>query len=288
MKKSIFVSGLPRSMTTLLCNILANNPKIGGGETSPLLEYVYGARANYSNTPEVKSAKTADIMEKSFIEFCKGGIDAYANTYTDRPIFLDKSRGWLHYADLLHEINPEAKIIICVRDIRSIVSSLEKKWRQNPLILDARDVPAKQDFITIEQRVNHFLNDAPLGIALKRLQNAIETNSLKKAGIMVVLAEDLAFAPEEVMREVYDFIEEDYFEMDYSNVQQVTIENDRIGDFGIYGDHKIRKEIKHIAEDYDSVLGKQISQAIREAFGWFYNYFPRYKNKYSFFHHINK
>jgi hypothetical protein len=45
MKKTIFITGMPRANTTLMANILANNPKIGGGETSPLLEYIYGARA---------------------------------------------------------------------------------------------------------------------------------------------------------------------------------------------------------------------------------------------------
>ena len=58
MKKTIYCTGLPRAMTTLMCNVLANNPNIGGGETSPLLEYIFGARSNYSSTPEVKSALT--------------------------------------------------------------------------------------------------------------------------------------------------------------------------------------------------------------------------------------
>jgi len=62
-KKIIFVTGMPRAMTTLMCNVLANDPRIGGGETSPLLEYVYGARGNYSSTPEVKAALTEDIMQ---------------------------------------------------------------------------------------------------------------------------------------------------------------------------------------------------------------------------------
>jgi hypothetical protein len=78
LKKIIFVSGLPRAMTTLMCNVLANNPKIGGGETSPLLEYIYGARANFSTTPEVKAALTDAEMTDSFLQFCKHGMDGYA------------------------------------------------------------------------------------------------------------------------------------------------------------------------------------------------------------------
>lgn len=270
----IFVTGLPRAMTTLLCNVLANNPKIGGGETSPLLEYLYGARHNFSTTPEVKSALTDEEMTDSFLAFCKGGINAYANEITQREIYLDKSRGWIHYAPFLWKFVPDAKIIVCVRDLRSIVSSLEKKWRENPEIIDNRDQPQNQAFITIDQRANHFLNDVPLGIALKRLHNAVTTKTLEK--MLVVRAEDFTTHPEKTMRSVYDFIGEDYYEMDYTKVKQMTIENDRINDFGIYGDHKIRERITPLPKDSNEILGTQNCQQIKAGFSWFYETFKYY------------
>ena len=271
MKKIIYVSGLPRAMTTLVCNVLANNPKIGGGETSPLLEYIYGARANFSTTPEVKSSLTDEDMTDSFFNFCRHGLNGYAESITSKEIYLDKSRGWIHYASFLWKVQPDAKIIVMVRDLRSIVSSFEKKWRQNPEILDQRDNPAQQDFITLEQRVNHFLNDAPLGIALKRLYNAQQIKTLNN--MLVVRAEDLTAQPEKTMRTIYEFIEEDYFEMDYSNVAQVTIENDRIADFGIYGDHEIRANIQPLKKDYNEILTASICNQIKAQYGWFFDTF---------------
>lgn len=273
-KKTIFVSGFPRALTTLMCNTLANNPRIGGGETSPLLEYVYAARANYSNTPEVKSALTDDLMKNGFLNFCRKGMAGYAEAITQKEIYVDKSRGWLHYADFLWELNPDAKIIVMIRDIRSVCSSLEKKWRENPTILDSRDQPSVQDFITIDQRVNHFLNDPPLGIALKRLFNAHQTGTLKK--MLVIRAEDFSMNPEKIMRSVYEYVNEPYFEMDYSNVQQVTIENDRISDFGIYGDHKIRPHILPLEKDSTTILSTQICNQIKTNFSWFYEAFKYY------------
>ena len=273
-KKTIFVTGLPRAMTTLLCNVLANNPRIGGGETSPLLEYIYGARYNFSTTPEVKSALSDEEMTDSFLAFCKAGMNAYAEQITQKEIYLDKSRGWIHYAPFLWKFNPEAKIIVCIRDLRSIVSSLEKKWRENPEIIDSRDQPQNQDFVTIDQRANHFLNDAPLGIALKRLHNALTTKTLDK--MYVVKAEDFTQNPEKSMKGVYDFIAEPYYEMDYKNIKQVTIENDRISDFGIYGDHKIRTSIEALPKDSNEILGTQICQQIKASFGWFYENFKYY------------
>lgn len=277
MKQIIYLTGMPRSGSTLMANILANNPKIGGGETSPLLEYIYAARANYSNTPEVKSALDEETMKESYLNFCRLGMSGYAERITEKEVYLDKSRGWMHYAPFLWEIDPNAKIIVCVRDIRMVVASLEKKWRQNPSILDNRDNPGAQQFITIDQRVNHFLSDPPLGIALKRLYNFIQTGNAFSDNVIFVDYDDLASNPTEVMKRVYKFLGMTYCDVDYKNVDQKTIENDRIGDFGIYGDHKIRPKVKPLEKDFSKVLGRDLADNIKAEFSWFYNF--DFKNK---------
>lgn len=274
MKKTIFVTGLPRAMTTLACNILANNIRVGGGETSPMLEYLYGARANYSTVPEVKSALTEDVMHKAFINFCRQGLAGYADAITNREIYLDKSRGWIYYSEFLKEFYPEAKIIVMVRDIRSILSSFEKKWRDNPSILDSNDNPAQQKFITVDSRCDHWLSNPPLGIALKRLYNAVQTKTIEN--MLVVKAEDLCKNPKATMQKVYEFIEEPYCELDYDHIKQMTVENDRISDFGIYGDHTIREKVEPLKKDYDELLGTAICNNIKANYKWFFeefNYF---------------
>lgn len=271
-KKIIYVTGLPRSMTTLMCNILANNDRIGGGETSPLLDYVYAARANFSNSPEVKAALSKEITETAFAEFCKHGMDGYAKSITDKEIYLDKSRGWLHYSDFLQGVLPGSKVIVMVRDLRGILSSFEKKWRQNPFILDGRDVPANQAFIAVDQRVNAWLADPPLGLALKRLYNAHQTGTIKD--MLVIKAEKLCSNPEQIMRDVYEFIEEPYCELDYNNIKQMTVENDRISDFGIYGDHLIKPKVEPVnKKEYDDILSAHVTNGIRANYKWFYEAF---------------
>jgi hypothetical protein len=257
-----------------MCNTLGNNPRIEGGETSGLLELIYASRGNYSNSPEFKAALTEEIIHKSFLNFCRFGMQGYADVMckeSNADIFLDKSRGWLHYAPFLWEINPEAKIIVMVRDIRAVLASLEKKWRENPSILDSRDNPSQQQFITVDQRINSFLNDAPLGISLKRLFNSIQTKTIKD--MLVVRAEDFAKNPKDIMQKVYNFIDEPYYELDYNNIKQVTVENDRIGDYGIYGDHTIKSNIEPLKSDYKDILGIDISNNVKANFKWFYDAF---------------
>ena len=74
-KKIIFNCSLPRSGSELLQVLLHQNPKIYGSTTSPLIEYLYGARANLET--EEALAQSNELRERAFISYCKGAIDGY-------------------------------------------------------------------------------------------------------------------------------------------------------------------------------------------------------------------
>ena len=100
MKKLLFNSSLPRSGSTLIQNIFAQNPDFHCTPTSGTLELIYGARANFSNDITFK-AQDSELMKKGFQSFCYKGLNGFYNAVTNKPIVLEKSRGWgIHY-DLL-------------------------------------------------------------------------------------------------------------------------------------------------------------------------------------------
>jgi sulfotransferase len=274
MKQIIFSSGLPRAMTTLFCNILANNPNIGGGETSPLLEYLVSVRNAFSRTPEVQAALTEELVTDAYLNFLREGMQGYASKITSKSIYIDKSRGWMHFSDFLHKIIPDAKIVVLVRDLRGIVASLEKKRREHAHITDGRENIQGRDFVTMEHRVNSYLMDLPLNPALTRLYAAIQTGAIDK--MLIIRAEDLCSKPKETMEGVYKYLNIPVFHADYTNIQQMTVENDRVPDYAIYGDHKIRGEIKPIIKDYEQILGKEICNQIKQGNQWFFDYFKYY------------
>ena len=103
MERLLFQSSLPRSGSTLLQNIFAQNPDIYATPTSGVLELLYGARANYTNSPEFK-AQDSEIMRKAYLAFCKKGMVGYYESITDQKYVIDKSRGWFAHFDYLKNI----------------------------------------------------------------------------------------------------------------------------------------------------------------------------------------
>ena len=74
MSKNIyFQSSLPRAGSTLLQNILGQNPDFYVTPTSGVLELLYSAREQYSNSLEFK-AQDSELMKMGWLNFCKFGI----------------------------------------------------------------------------------------------------------------------------------------------------------------------------------------------------------------------
>ena len=73
------------------------------------------------------------------------------------------------------------------------------------------------------------------------------------------------------MKKMYEFFEIPYYQHDWNNIEQITEENDVV--HGIFGDHKIRTELKAVKEDYYEVLGNFTCNRIKNEYKWFYDYF---------------
>jgi len=87
-----FQSSMPRAGSTLLQNILGQNPEFYVTPTSGVLELLYGARLNYSSNPEFK-AQDSNLMQKGWQSFCKAGLEGWFKGLTDKKYIVDKSRG---------------------------------------------------------------------------------------------------------------------------------------------------------------------------------------------------
>ena len=173
MEKIFFQSSLPRAGSTLLQNILGQNPDFYVTPTSGVLELLFAARGNYTNDNAFK-AQDPKLMKKGWLNFCRQGIEGFFTDITDKKYVVDKSRGWgIHY-NFLNSFYPNPKVVCMVRDLRSIYASMEKNFRKNQ-DKDAGIVNwAEMKATTTAKRVDHWAQTPPIGIAVERLKQMID------------------------------------------------------------------------------------------------------------------
>ena len=131
-KNIFFQSSLPRSGSTLLQNILGQNPEFYVTPTSGVLELVFAARHNYSESLEFK-AQDSVLMEEGFRGFCNGGLTGFYNSITDKPYVMDKSRDNLGdlkvskddiIEDVAEKILTQDKVVAVIDKDNEIIGSI--------------------------------------------------------------------------------------------------------------------------------------------------------------------
>jgi len=255
----LFNSSLPRSGSTLLQNILGQNPDIHVTPTDGFLELIYGARVNFTNNAEFK-AQDEKQMIAAWRGFCKSGLDGYCNGLSSKPHTCIKSRGiGANYSWFQAFMGEEPKVIVMIRNIKSVLASMEKLHRSNPERAHTITNPSEMRGLTTESRVQQWLQGPPVGLALQRLQEMHTQGNSKKC--MFVRFEDLTSHPEQVMPQIYKYIGLPEFGHDFNNVLQLTQEDDAV--YGMSPSlHKVRPVVEMPRTDYLDILGENLCRQI--------------------------
>jgi len=270
-QKIFFQSSLPRSGSTLLQNIIGQNPDFYVTPTSGVLELLYAARANFSNSPEFK-AQDSELMKSGFAGFCDAGLRGFFNNITDKPYVMDKSRGWGVHYNFLNGFHKDPKIVCIVRDLRDVFASMEKNFRKGQHMDSGIVNHAQMTGTTTEKRIDIWANGQPIGLAIERLYQIIKENIDKK--MLFIKYEELCAKPNDEMKRMYDYLGVPYYEHDFDKIEQITQEDDAV--YGIYGDHNIRQKLSVTKSIANEVLGAEACKWIRNAYKWYYDRFNYY------------
>jgi sulfotransferase len=267
-QKIFYNSSMPRAGSTLMQNILGQNPDIHTTPTSGMFEMMSAARTIFTDGLEFKAQDEQQMLD-GFRGFLKSGLYGFYNNITDKPYVVDKSRGWNAEWEFANAFDPNPKMICMIRDIRAVYASLEKKYRKNPLIDHHIANWGNLQGTTTDKRIEVWSANPPIGPSMDRIYQVLVQGLHKN--ILFVKFEDLTTDPETQMRRVYEYLELPYFEHDFNNIKQVTHEDDKW--YGIFGDHIIRPEIKPVKEDFREVLGENACKLIENHYAWFFNDF---------------
>lgn len=246
-KEIFFINGMPRSGSTLLCNILAQNPEFHVTATSGLSEIVRGIHEFWKTSPIIKASETSEKQ----LRIIKDLFQSY-HSDTDRPTVFNKSRAWAGMIELVENaLNRPIKIITTTRDISSILASMEKLYRKEIKNINSPFQSSPQ-MTTLEGRINVWAaSDGLVGGTYNAILDAIYRGHRDK--FHFVNYENLTKNPQDTMKDIYQFLDKPYYNHNFKNVQQYTKEND--AEHGFTDLHTIRPDIQPQINDSKIILG---------------------------------
>lgn len=253
-KEYYFIAGLPRSGSTLLANILAQNPRFHTTGTSGIMDVMFGVRNQWDNLLEFKASPN----EAGKLRVLRGILESYYAD-TERPVIFDKCRGWLSLLEMAETVlGHKAKVLVPVRDMRDVLASFEKLWRENSKTSQLGQEGANYfQFQTVQGRTENWLRlDQPVGLAYNRITDAIQRGFGDR--LFLVEFEDLTRRPEETFKKIYEFLGEAQFKHNFKNVEQVTWEDDSV--HGFKNLHSIRPTVLPIEPQWPTILGNFAEQ----------------------------
>ena len=207
-----FISGLPRSGSTLLAAILRQNPRVSAGMSGPVFGIFLAVQKAMSLS---HNSFALHIKDDQRMAVLKSVVEAFYATCAKEVVF-DTNRGWCGALPILTEIFPEARIICCVRNPAWILDSFERLVQRNSL-RQSRIFPPDSDieFSSVFNRVDALMKQQ-VGGCLNSLRQAWFGDQADR--LIAVRYESLSERPGEVIHRLYDLLGEEPFHHDFENV----------------------------------------------------------------------
>jgi len=248
------MAGLPRSGVTLLKTLLDQNPKIHSGPISPVVELLY-----YNNKYFIDSESyDAFPKPKAAHRIVSSIIDNY---YYDieKPIIIDHNRAWPGNIERIKTyINPNPKIICTVRNVLDILTSfITLVHKNNDQVSYLDEFLIEKGYpCTDELRCQHLMSmEGIVGQSLYVLYKSLFICH-DDSHLLLVEYEDIVNNPDVTMKRIYDFLELDYYQHNYTYIDNKHPENDK--EWNLKDMHKIRKELKKISKDPKDILNEAV------------------------------
>ncbi len=252
-----FISGLPRSGSTLLAGLLRQNPRFHAGMSGPVGGLFNTLQGEMSGRNEY-SVFIADTQRRRLLH---GLFDGYYGQEFSAGVIFDTNRIWCSKLRLLNELFPAAKVIACVRHMPWIIDSIEQLVRKNAF--QPSSIFNYQPGGTVYSRAEGLANgDGMVGFAYNALKEAYYSEDT--ANLMLLQYETLVSEPAKAVKAIYDFIGEPAFQHDFDNVSYDANEFDlRAGTPGL---HTVRQKIE--ARERTSVLPPDVFRRFENDAFW--------------------
>ena len=257
-QKFHFISGLPRSGSTLLAGILRQNPTIQAGMSSPI-GHIFRAIFTSMGAGNEFSIFLTEEQKRAILTSV---FHAYYGTMDDRrEIVLDTNRLWTTRMAVLQELFPGSKVVCLVRNPAWIMDSIETLIRKNSLDASRMFSPAEAE--TIYSRADALQRrDRMIGFAWSALREAYFGEHADK--LLLVEYDLLVRHPKQAVKLIYEFLELDAYEHDFQNVEYEAEDFDAF--MNTKGLHTVRREVSY--KERPTVLPPDLFQQFQNLAFW--------------------
>lgn len=249
-KQVFFLSGVPRSGSTVLASLLNQNPLITVTQTSPILDTLQLVSSNWSNM----SINVIDQSPDQLKNMLSGMLNS-AYQHTDTPYIIDKHRAWPRNVDYIQTITGiRPKIICTTRNISEIISSfiiLMDKNKETSYIDTA--LIAENKPITTATRAR-MLWEQYINVPWTSLKYGYEQNP---DCIGFFDYTDIVANPEDTLKRLYAFLGIEYYPDHVFTKLSPMHENDAA--WGMPGLHNIRSSLKKTSPPASDILGEELA-----------------------------
>lgn len=247
MKTFHFLSGLPRSGSTVLSKIICQHPELFCSSTSPLLDYMTPAATQLHQIKNNHSY--GHIVDVPLI------LNQTANSFfsfTNKPIIIDKNRGWISSFEAINQdFKRDPKFIITLRPIEEVVTSFFHILHKN-----GKHTPPSQVYTGWVQGI----------------QESLIQFSQYKDRVCVLTYHDITKNPDRAMKKLEKYLGVYHHQYDFNNIQDTSPEDD--AKWGLEGLHTIRPQLTVDRKDPSDVMNinqlefcRQETERLYKAFG---------------------
>lgn len=237
LKRIHFISGLPRSGSTLLAGLLRQNPQFHAAMSSPVANLMnasleqMGAGSEFATFFDEAKRKT----------MCRSLFEAYYQDKADKQVIFDTNRIWSARLHQLVELFDDFKIICCVRNPAWIMDSFERIHRKNPFDYSRMYSPGNR--LTVYTRCETLINaGGSVGSAWMALKEAYYGDFSDR--LLLVDYDLLTQNPIRTIELLYQFLGEPTFDHDFNNVEYAENEFDL--QLGVKGLHTVKRKVEFV------------------------------------------
>ncbi len=200
------VAGLPRAGSTLLCQLLAQHPDIDcEGHSSPLCNALMMLRRFVSDDEFMLSQLDAQF-ERSYANLrnAMAGFLHGWHAASGKALVVDKNRAWLHSVEMLLHLDPDARLLVPIRELGQIYGSIEAQ-HQKSILLDFTDHLADYDRLGRADQL--FAPDKVIGAPLSSIRAIEDLPQAVKDRLYFVKFEDLMQRPADTLDAIHAWLQ---------------------------------------------------------------------------------